>query len=136
MGGAGSREGRLVGSERADGKDAAPTIEIDACRFPGWQREHGSARSGGRWKRRATKVSISICRSVTSRWKSMDQERKAEPHKSRIPSASRRLYEIGREPCMPMLDHFLDGLIWDAWTVETGESHRLPRHKCASPDSP
>ena len=61
--------------------------------------------------------------------KSLDQERKAEPHKSRIPSGFRgRLYKIGRatmhayRQTVSMLGYL--GRV----TVETGEAIVMPRH--------
>jgi phospholipid/cholesterol/gamma-HCH transport system permease protein len=115
-----------------DWKGRGAAIEIDASQI-------SRLDSAGAWLLLRTRRALEAAGAKVSDFnlpelyqpllKSLDQERKAEPHKSRIPSGFRgRLYKIGRatmhayRQTVSMLGYL--GRV----TVETGEAIVMPRH--------
>jgi phospholipid/cholesterol/gamma-HCH transport system permease protein len=115
-----------------DWKGRGAAIEIDASQI-------SRLDSAGAWLLLRTRRALEAAGAKVSDFnlpelyqpllKSLDQERKVEPHKSRIPSGFRgRLYKIGRatmhayRQTLSMLGYL--GRV----TVETGEAIVMPRH--------
>ena len=115
-----------------DWKGRGAAIEIDASQI-------SRLDSAGAWLLLRTRRTLEAAGAKVSDFnlpelyqpllKSLDQERKVEPHKSRIPSGFRgRLYKIGRatmhayRQTLSMLGYL--GRV----TVETGEAIVMPRH--------